>query len=129
MSEQQIINQIDGILNSIKENLGQRKNRNWINNPISILLEEVLCSMKIRPTEEGFELTYKCKGDSVVAYFPENTERINHYIWEILVFLEVESNGGSLPIKSDLCQLKKRLRILLQLISPNEKLNGLFLVV
>lgn len=130
LSKKQIVIRIDEILNSIKENLNSRKHRNWVDDPFSMLLEEILCSMEIQPTEKGFELKYKCKGDCVTASFPGNANHMKHCLWELFCYIELsEAKGGFLPVRHDICQLKQSIKNLLQLIAPDEKIANMYLVI
>lgn len=130
ISTKQIVTKIDEILNSIKENLNSRKHRNWIDDPISVLLEEILCSMEIHSIQKGFELTYKCKADSVIASFPKDINHMKHCLWEILCYLELsDAKRSFLPVRHDLRQLKQSIKTLLQLISPDDKTVNKCLVI
>lgn len=130
ISKKQIVTRIDEILNSIKENLNSRKHRNWVDDPFSELLEEILCSMEIHTTRKGFRLTYNCKGDCVIASFPGNANHMKHCLWELFCYIELsEAKRGFLPVRHDICQLKQSIKNLLQLIAPDEKIANMYLVI
>lgn len=120
----QQINSINKILLEIRENLTNRKHRNWMSNPISVLMEETVCSMQIFSTDNiGFVIKYTCKGDPICAYFPNDATHIKHCIWEIICYLELyEVKGGLLPAYRELQELKQEIKNLLQLCFPDEKI-------
>ena len=120
----QQINNNDRILFTIRENLVKRKHKNWINNPISVLLEGIVCSMQIFPIDNiAFVIKYECKGDPTVAYFPSDNVHMKHCLWELLCYLDLyEFKGGLLPAYRELQELKQELKNLLQLCFPDEKI-------
>ncbi len=122
----QQINNITKILLEIRENLTNRKHRNWMNNPISVLLEGIVCSMYIFSIDyTGFVIKYTCKDDPIIAYFPNDAVHMKHCLWEILCYLELyEAKGGFLPVYRELQELKQEIKNLLQLCFPDEKISN-----
>ena len=116
----QRVNNISKILFEIQKNLTKRKHKNWINNSISVLLEEIVCSMQIFSEDNfGFVINYKCKGDPIIAHFPSDNVHMKHCLWEIFCYLELyEFRGGLLPVRRELQELKLELKNLLQSCFP-----------
>lgn len=123
--EIQFINQFQAtVLSPIQNDLISRKHKNWKTDPLSVTIEEILCSLSILPRSNGeFDLTYVCKGDIVKASYRLDgpIEHVDHSLWEVLEYLKYYGlNHGLLPLGYELDHLITGINQLLQIINPRQ---------
>ncbi len=121
----QIICKINNLSSSIKGILETRKHKNWAGNQLSIFVEEIICSMKISSTDNGFILNYTCIQDHSIVCFPENINRMKHCLFEILCILELHDLKASMPVHHKLQELRQELKNLFLLISTDENVYNM----
>ncbi len=124
MTYENEINNLKTTLSNIQQILKSRKNKNWLNDPFAVTLEEILCSLSIeqKKNKNSFELIYVCNGDPVFASYPYDTKHVLHCLFELLSYLELhETADVSLPVSHKLCNLKRQFKALYKKISKSKQ--------
>lgn len=121
--ERKFINEFqENLVIPVHDNLVNRKHRNWENNLLCVVVEEVICSLSILPKQNGeFDLAYFCMGDITQASYRLNDSitHIEHSLWEVLMYLELYNlKGGLLPLGQELQHLMQGITKLLQIVNP-----------
>ena len=120
------------IIVPMQDILKNRQYKNWRNDALSVTLEEIICTIVVKPKSTGFTLTYCCDSDQVSASSNGSLDHMNHCLCELLRYLELyhSKEDGLLPIKYKLDLFEQGLKELLQIINPNEgKISKHFRVI
>ncbi len=118
-----LINQFqETLIVPMQDILQNRQYKNWKQSEISVILEEIICSIVIEPKENGFTLEYRCFGDKISASSDGSLPHMIHCLHELLSYLKLyHLKGGLLPIESKLGHFEQGIRDLLKMINPNER--------